>query len=111
MQPGAPRSAPGCCRFSRSTSLSRRSMTAFDEVDLAGPIKGSPKTEVCLFSQHLTLDAHQVAFSACAQVRVAGEDDRPAKLIFRGNRGVAKHPSTPVGMHERQLPRELAVIV
>src|SRR5207245_34736 len=31
-------------------------------------------------------------------------------LIFRGNRGIAKDPSTPVGMHEEQLPRELAVI-
>src|SRR5262245_9303240 len=85
-------------------------MPAFDQFQFGRAIEGATQGQAALLLQHLALDADQVAFIESVHRHVASEDHGTAVLIFLGNRGIPNDPAAPVGMHEEQLPRELAVI-
>jgi len=85
-------------------------LISLDEIQLRSLIERSTQGEIGAFLQNFALDGDKVAFLIGLHVNVAGQDDRSTVAIFLRNRGITNDPNAPVGMHEKQLPRELAVI-
>src|SRR5579864_876077 len=92
-------------------SISGYGLLAFlDQVDLRGMVESASQRKARPIREDFALDADQVAIFIVGHVDVAGQDHRAAVTIFLRNRGITNYPDAPVGMHEKQLPRELAVI-